>query len=126
MWTPRLAVAPEQRVFIRLDENQRYRMVFFEMFQERWQFFELQPLACIYQQSSACEVSLARSVKLSKNRDQVHEKVINAVETHIFEGAENGAFAGAGQPGENDELARIPAGSGGRLHRRASQLLTRR
>ena len=126
MRPPRFTVAPQQRVFVRLDEDQRNRMIFLEMLQQLRQLFELQALARVHQQSGSREVAFPYSMQFSKNRDKVHRQVIYAVEAHILEGPQNRAFSRTGEPCKDDELARVPSGSRGRLHRKAAQLFTRR
>src|SRR5215469_3159108 len=126
MRTARFAIAAQQRVFVSFNEDQRNRVILLEMFQQRGQFFELQSLTRVYQQGRSREITFASTVKLRKNGNQVHREVVHAVETHVFEGAENRAFAGTGKTGKDDELARILARSHGGLHGRAAQLFTRR
>ena len=38
-------------------------------------------------------------------RQQLNRKIVDAVEAHVLESLEDGAFSGAGEPGEDDELA---------------------
>src|SRR5215467_4438357 len=126
MRAPRLAIAAQQRVLVSFNEDQRNRVILLEMFQKRGQFFELQSLARVYKKGGPREISFTGAMKFRKNGNEVHGKVIHAVETHVFEGAENRAFAGPGKSREDDELARILARSHGGLHGRAAQLFTRR
>jgi hypothetical protein len=101
-------------------------MILTKMFQERGEFFQLDTLAGIDEQGGASEIAFASGIQLGKDGDQLDGKIIDAVEAHVFEGAENGAFAGAGESGEDDKLARVLARSRGGLHRGAAQLFTRR
>src|SRR5205807_1021654 len=78
----------------------------------------------VRQQGCAGKVAFAGSVKFGKNGNEVHREVVYAVEAHVLKSAEDCAFARTGESGEDDELARVL--SGGRLHRRAAQLFTRR
>src|SRR5690349_15531339 len=126
MRTARLAVAPQERVFVRLDEHQRNGVILLEVLQKRRQLLELQTLARVHEQGGPSEVAFTDTMKFSKNRNEVDGQVVHAVETHVFEGMENGAFAGAGESGENDELARVLPRSRGGLHGQAAQLFTRR
>src|SRR6266852_4785833 len=82
-------------------------MIFFQVFQQRRQFFQLRALPRIYQQGRARKVSFTRGVQLRKDGDELHRKIVHAVETHVFEGVQDGAFSGAGESGEDDEMPRV-------------------
>src|SRR5947209_9742564 len=64
-------------------------------------------------------------MQLRENRNNLYRQVIHAVETHILECFQYGAFPRAGKPGKYDKLARIASRT---TFRRAalSQLFTRR
>src|SRR5262249_49267391 len=126
VWTPRLAIALQKRVFVGFNEDQSNRVVLLEMFQEWRQFFKLQSFARVHQQGRPREVAFTGSVEFSKDWNEVHGQVIHAVESHVFKRAENSALAGTGKAGKNDELAGILLRSRGGLHGRAAQLFTRR
>src|SRR5260370_1062016 len=67
-------------------------MIFFQMFQQRRQFFQLRALARIDQQGRARKVSFSRRMQFRKNRDELHGKIIHAVKAHVLEGMQYGAF----------------------------------
>src|SRR5437588_12845364 len=96
MRTARFAVAPQESILVRFDENKRDGMIFLQVFQKRRQFLKLQALARVHQQGRAREVSFTGGVQLRKNGDELHGKVVHAVETHVFESVENGTLPGPG------------------------------
>src|ERR1700736_1683983 len=102
---PRLAVAAQKRVFAGIDEHQSDGMILAQVLEKWRQFFELRALARVYQQGSARKIAFASGMQLGKNGNQVDGKVVDAVEAHVFESMEYGAFSGAGKSGKNDELA---------------------
>ncbi len=104
MRAPRLAVPPQEGILVRFDENQRDGMISFQVFQEWRQFSELRALACVYQQGRSRKVSFTRSMQFRKNGDELHGKIVHAVEAHVFEGTEDSAFAGTGESGKDDQL----------------------
>src|ERR1700688_1860539 len=65
-------------------------------------------------------------MEFSKNRNELNGEIVNAVEAHVFKGAQDSTFSGAGEAGEDHELTRIVSGS--RLHGGApvTQFFTRR
>src|SRR6266704_2140273 len=63
-------------------------------------------------------------MQFGKDGNEIHGKVVHAVEAHILKSAQDRAFSGTGKAGEDDELARVL--SCGRLHRKAAQAFTRR
>src|SRR6266704_2909644 len=63
-------------------------------------------------------------MQFGKDGNEIHGKVVHAVEAHILKSAQDRAFSGTGKAGEDDELARVL--SCGRLHRKAAQFFTRR
>jgi hypothetical protein len=75
------------------------------MFQERRKLFELDAFAGVDEKGGAAKVAFSGGVEFGKNRNQFDGKIVDAVEAHVFKGVEDGAFAGAGETGENDELA---------------------
>ena len=75
------------------------------MLQERGQFLELIAFASIDEKRGAREAAFAGGVELGKNRNQFDGKIIDAIKAHVLEGVQDGAFSGAGQAGEDDELA---------------------
>src|SRR6266436_6577394 len=91
------AVAPQQRIFVGFDENQRDGMILFQVFQERRQFLQLHAFARVHQQGGARKVPFTRGVQLRKDGDELHGKIVHAVEAHVLEGVQDGAFAGAGK-----------------------------
>ncbi len=101
----RLAVSPQQSVFGGLDENDRDGMMNAKMFQKRGQFFELIAFASIDEQGGAREAAFTGGVQLCKNRNQFDGKIIDAIKAHVLERVEDGAFARAGQAGQDNELA---------------------
>src|SRR6266853_4724907 len=103
----RLAVTAQERILAGIDVDQCNGMIFPQVLQEWRQFFELRALAGVDQQGRARKVAFASGMQLRKNRNQINGKIIDAVEAHVFEGFEYGAFAGAGEAGENNELARF-------------------
>src|ERR1051325_1165580 len=124
MWAACFAVAPQQGIFIRLDEHQRNRMIFLEMLQQWRQLLELQAFASIHQQGCPGEIAFAGGMKFGKDGNDIYRKVVHAVEAHVLKSTQHGAFSRSGESGEDDELARVL--SRGRLHRKAAQLFTRR
>src|SRR5215471_13633892 len=98
-------------------------MILFEMFQERRQFLKLQALTSIHQQSCAGKVAFARRMEFGKDGNEVYGQVIHAVEAHVLKGAQDSAFPGTGESGEDNELARVSSLSGGRLHRKRLSFL---
>src|SRR5207302_3048493 len=84
----------------------------------------LQALACVHQQGRAREISFTCRVQLRKNRDELYGKIVHAVEAHIFEGVEDGAFSGTGKACEDNKLPGVVSRL--RLHVRAAQLFSRR
>src|SRR5580692_2773062 len=107
MRTARLAIAAEQRVIAGIDEDQRDGMILPEVLQQGGELFELRAFAGIDQQGGAGKVSLAGGVQFRKNGHQLDGKVVDTVEAHVFEGAEDGAFSGARNPGEDNEVSRV-------------------
>ena len=110
----RLAVAAEERVITGIDEDEGDGMILAKMLQQGREFFELRSFASIDQQGGAAKITFACGVQFRKNGHQLDGKIIDAVEAHVFEGPEDGAFSRAGNAGENDEVARVV--SGGLLH----------
>ena len=102
--TARLAVTAQQRIFAGLDENERHGMIFFQMFEQRQQFFQLHALARVHEQRGPSEIAFTGGVQLRKDRHQLHGQIIHAVKTHVLERMQDGAFSGAGKPGEDDEM----------------------
>src|SRR5207245_9323897 len=98
MRSTRLAVAPKQRIFVRLDKDQGDGMISFEVFQQRRQLFELRGLARIHKQCRARKVAFAGRMKLRRDRDEVKRKLVNAIEAHVLESADDGAVSWAGAP----------------------------
>ena len=103
------------------------------MLEQRGQFCELVAFAGVNEKRGAREIAFAGSVELGEDRNQLDGKIVDAIEAHVLEGMQDGAFAGAGQAGENDELAGFGDGKrGGRtacvLHGSATraQFFTRR
>ena len=114
MGTARLAVTAEQCVIVGVDEHQGDGMILAKMFQQRREFFELYAFAGIDEKSGTSEIALAGGVQFGKNRHQLDGKIIDAVEAHVLEGFEDGAFSRAGDAGKDNEMARVA--SGWRLH----------
>jgi len=110
----RLAIAAEERVIAGIDEDQRDGMILAKVLQQSGELFELRSFARIHQQGGAAKVAFAGGVQFRKNGHQLDGEVIDTVEAHVFEGAEDGAFSGAGNAGEDNEVARVV--SGGLLH----------
>src|SRR5579871_5983666 len=100
-----LAVAPKQSVFAGFDENESNGMLLTQVLQKRGQFLELVAFTSVNQKSRARESAFAGGVKLGKNRNQLDRKIVDAVEAHIFERVQDGAFSRAGKTGKDDELA---------------------
>src|SRR5262249_18033856 len=124
MRAARFAVAAKQRVFGSFDEDERNRMLATKELQQRRQFLELRTFSSIDEQGGAGETAITGGVQLSKNRNEFDRKIVDAVEAHVLERFEDGAFAGAGKAGKNDKLPRL---GGGRLgSARAAQLFTLR
>src|SRR5260221_1747715 len=121
MRPPGLAVSPEQRIIVGFDKHQGNRMVFAQVFQQARQFLQLQTLTSILQERRPFELGFAGLMQLRKNGNQFHRQVVHAVEAHVFKCAQHGAFAGAGKPGQDDQLARfsfysrLHGGGGGQL-----------
>ena len=65
----------------------------------------MRAFASVDEQRGSGEIAFAGGVQLGKNRDQLDREVIDAVEAHVFEGAQDGTFSRAGKAGEDDELA---------------------
>src|SRR4029077_14460046 len=101
----RLAVAAQEGIFAGIDEHQRNGVIAAQVFEKWGQFFELRSLARVHQQRSAREIAFAGGVQLRKDGNQVDGKVVDAVEAHVFEGMQYRAFSGAGETGEDHELA---------------------
>src|SRR5215467_4419673 len=77
------------------------------MLQQARQLLNLLALAGVNQERGPAELGFAGGVQLRKNRNQLHGQVVDAVEAHVLKGLEHGALAGAGKPGQDDELACI-------------------
>jgi hypothetical protein len=90
-----LAIAAEERVVGGIDEDQGDGMILTKMLQERREFFELHAFASVDEQSGARKVALAGGMQFRKNGNQFNRKVVNAVEAHILESVEDGAFSRA-------------------------------
>src|SRR5580658_6246684 len=116
MRTACFAVAAEERVIAGVYEYQSDGMIFAKVLQQSRKLFELGAFARIDQQGGAAKVAFAGGMQFRKNGHQLDGKIIDAVEAHILESAKDGAFSGAGNAGENDEVARVV--SGGLLHLR--------
>ena len=80
-----LAVSPQEGILVGFDENKRDGMIFFQVFQKGRQFFQLHALARVYQQSRSRKVSFTRRVQFRKDRDELHGKIVHAVEAHVLE-----------------------------------------
>jgi hypothetical protein len=78
-----------------------------EVLQERRQFLELVSFPSVDEKRGACEAAFAGSVEFGKDRDELDGEIVDAVEAHILERMQDGAFSGAGEAGEDDELARF-------------------
>ena len=91
-------------------------MILAEVLQKKRKLFQLHTFAGVDQQGSACEIAFASGVQLGKDGNQFDRKIIDAIEAHVLEGAENGAFAGAGETSKDDKL--VCVASGERLHGR--------
>src|SRR5689334_12307297 len=123
MRPPRFAIAPQQRVIVRLDKDKCNGVVFLEVLQQFGQFLQLQTFASVYQQSRAGKIAFASRMELCKDGDEVHRKVVHAVEAHVLKGAQYGALTRTGEPSEDDELAGVLSLSRGRLHRKGLRSL---
>jgi len=44
-------------------------------------------------------------VQLRKNWNQFDREIVHAVKTHVFKRVENSTFTGAGESGQDDQLA---------------------
>lgn len=104
MGTPRFAVAAQQGVFAGVDEHERDGMLAAQMFEQGREFRELRAFASVHEQGRAREIGFTGGVQLRKNGNELDGEVVDTVEAHIFKGAKNGAFSGAGKTGEDDEL----------------------
>ncbi len=62
MWAAGLAVPPQEGILVCFNEDKRNGMIFFQVFQERGQFFQLRALAGVHQQRRACKIAFARRV----------------------------------------------------------------
>src|ERR1700674_5858480 len=105
MRAARLAEAAEERVVAGIDEDKRDGMILAEMLEQRGKLVQLHTFARIDQQGGARKGAFAGGMQLGKNGHQFDGKIIDAVEAHVLEGAEDGAFSGAGNAGEDDEMA---------------------
>jgi hypothetical protein len=75
------------------------------MLQEGRQFVQLRALPRVHHQRGPRKVAITGGVQFGKDRHQFDGQIIDAIETHVFEGFEYGAFTGAGQPGENYKVS---------------------
>jgi len=103
------AVAAKERVFGGFDIDEDDGVVAAKMLEEARKLGELQAFAGINEQSGALETAFAGGVEFGEDGDEVDRKIVDAVVAHIFEGFEDGALAGAGESGEDDELAALIA-----------------
>jgi hypothetical protein len=46
-------------------------------------------------------------MQLGENGHQFYGQIVDAIKTHVFESFENGAFSGAGETGENYQMAGV-------------------
>ena len=74
---------------------------------ENRQLFDLLAFAGVDQKRGSFDLAAAFVVELAENGNQRDRKIIDAIEAQILEGVQDGAFAGAGETGEDDELARV-------------------
>ena len=88
----RFTVTAQEGILVCFNKNERDGMIFLQVLQERRQLFQLQAFARVHQQGRTSEVSFTRRVQLRKNRNELDGKIVHAVEAHIFEGVQNGAF----------------------------------
>ena len=116
MWAPCFAVAAEKSIVVGVDENQSDGVILAEVLQKKRKLFQLHTFAGVHKQSGAGEIAFASGVQLGKDGNQFDGKIIDAIEAHVFEGAENGAFAGPGETSKDDKL--VGVASGERLHGR--------
>ena len=105
MRAARLAEAAHQSFVAGFDENERGGMFGAQLAINSRQLFDLLALARVHQQRGAFDFAAAFFVKFAEGGNQRDGKIIHAIEAKVFEGVEDGAFAGAGKAGEDDELA---------------------
>jgi hypothetical protein len=82
-------------------------MLLAKMLQQRWKLLKLFAFASVNEKCGTREATLARGVQLGKDRNQLDREIVDAIKAHILERVEDGAFSGAGEPGEDDELTRF-------------------
>ncbi len=100
-----LAVAPEQSILSGFDKDEGNGMHAAKMLQERGQLLKLVAFTSIDKQRSTGKTAFAGSVEFGKNWNQFDGKIVDAIETHVLECVQDGALSGAGESGEDDELA---------------------
>src|SRR5713101_2044924 len=114
MGTPCFAIAPQKRVFARINENKRHRVVFPQVPVDRGQFLELRAFPRVHQQRRPGKFSLSVRVDLGEHGNQIDRQVVHAVETHVLKRLEDRALPRSGKSSKNDELR--PFASGGTFH----------
>src|SRR6516165_7159482 len=101
----RLAVAPQQSVFLGFDVNENDGVVAAKMLQQTRQFLELQPFASIHQEGRPLQIPFTGSMQLREYRHQFDRQIVDTVVAHVLKSFKNGALPGTGKSGKDDELA---------------------
>ena len=117
MRAPRFAEAAHQRFVAGFDENKR-RGMFAAQFAIDPGSFSICSPSRASTSNAARSISPAFDIEFAESGNQSDRQIINAIKAKVFEGIQDGAFAGAGKAGENNQLARVAISDLGALHGR--------
>ena len=104
MRTPGFGKAAQQRGIGRLEKKDLGRQHFAQLAQQRRKLVQSLPLANINHQGGSLDLRrLADQVR--KCRQQIQRQIVYGIEAEIFKGLESRGLAGAGEAGDDDQLA---------------------
>src|SRR5271155_4441130 len=105
--TAGFAEAAEQNFVAGFDEDEGGGMFGDEFAVNSGELFDLLAFAGVNEERGAFDFAAAFDVEFAESGDQADGKIIHAVEAEVFEGVQHRTFSGAGQAGEDYELAGV-------------------